>query len=391
MMKRFYFVLGLMLFAAGVMAQRLTPTDYIAKYKDIAISEMKRSGVPAAITLAQGILESESGNSDLVRRSNNHFGIKCKSNWTGDSVSHDDDELGECFRAYKSSEESFIDHSDFLKNSPRYASLFNLSPTDYKSWARGLKKAGYATNPRYADILIRNIEMYNLNQYDEELKEETIIVSAPIEPTPKPVTPAEIIKEMAKPEVATKPQEARTTINGSRALFVDKGTSLLAIATQNNIKLSRLLEYNELKKDGLLEKDAIIFLEKKQKEGNKEETFSEAGETLYDVAQKNGILLTSLCEYNALTPTSVLKPGTRLFLKPQATAAANIHAASYASYTNSAPSKSLNEKVKTHEVLPKEGLYSIAKKYGVSISEIKEWNNLRSDNLQTGQILIISK
>src|SRR5690606_35110935 len=115
---------------------------------------MKRSGVPAAITLAQGILESESGNSELVKKSNNHFGIKCKSTWTGDTVSHDDDANGECFRAYKNASDSYRDHSDFLRGNKRYADLFKLSQDDYAGWAKGLKKAGYATNPRYPDLLI---------------------------------------------------------------------------------------------------------------------------------------------------------------------------------------------------------------------------------------------
>lgn len=148
--------------------QRETPQQYIEKYKSLAISEMKRSGVPAAITLAQGILESESGNSDLVKKSNNHFGIKCKSDWTGPFVSHDDDRKGECFRVYEHAEESYRDHSDFLRNSSRYSFLFTLEPEDYKGWAAGLKKAGYATNPQYANILINNIEKYNLNLYTIE-------------------------------------------------------------------------------------------------------------------------------------------------------------------------------------------------------------------------------
>ena len=151
----------------SVQAQKISPEEYIETYKDIAIREMKRMGVPAAITLAQGILESESGNSSLVKRSNNHFGIKCKSNWTADTVSHDDDAVGECFRTYKTSEDSYRDHSNFLRAGKHYAFLFNLNSTDYKGWAHGLKKAGYATNPKYPNILIKNIEKYNLQQYSD--------------------------------------------------------------------------------------------------------------------------------------------------------------------------------------------------------------------------------
>ena len=136
-------------------AQRNSIEEYIEQFKDIAINEMKRSGIPASITLAQGILESENGNSELVKKSNNHFGIKCKSTWSGESVTHDDDATGECFRAYTNAGESYRDHSDFLKANKRYGSLFNLDPVDYEGWAKGLKKAGYATNPKYPDLLDR--------------------------------------------------------------------------------------------------------------------------------------------------------------------------------------------------------------------------------------------
>ena len=146
-------------------AQTTTVEQYIQQHKDFAIREMKRMGVPAAITLAQGILETENGNSELVKKSNNHFGIKCKSTWTATGVSHDDDAQGECFRCYKDAEGSYRDHSNFLRGSDRYAFLFKLDPKDYKGWAYGLKKAGYATNPRYPEILIKNIEDNNLQQY----------------------------------------------------------------------------------------------------------------------------------------------------------------------------------------------------------------------------------
>ena len=138
---------------------------YITRYKDLAIAEMKRTGVPAAITLAQGIHETEAGTSVLVKKSNNHFGIKCKDEWRGQSVSHDDDARGECFRKYSAAEDSYRDHSDFLRNRPNYASLFTLDPTDYQGWAYGLKKAGYATNPKYAQVLIKLIQDYNLEDY----------------------------------------------------------------------------------------------------------------------------------------------------------------------------------------------------------------------------------
>src|SRR5215211_4692526 len=163
-MKKLKLLTILLVFTSHfVFAQSVeTIQKYIAQFKDIAIAEEIRTGVPAAITLAQGIHETGAGTSDLVIASNNHFGIKCKTEWAGAAVYHDDDAKGECFRKYDDPLDSYKDHSDFLKNRPYYTSLFNLDPIDYKAWAYGLKKAGYATNPKYAYILIKLIEDYDL-------------------------------------------------------------------------------------------------------------------------------------------------------------------------------------------------------------------------------------
>jgi hypothetical protein len=144
----------------------LLATDYIYTYKDLAVSEMKRTGVPASITLAQGMIESDFGRSRLAREANNHFGIKCHNDWTGPTIRHNDDSRNECFRKYRKPEESFYDHSDFLKTGSRYRFLFDIDPSDYKAWARGLKQAGYATNPDYANMLIRKIEENSLWNLD---------------------------------------------------------------------------------------------------------------------------------------------------------------------------------------------------------------------------------
>lgn len=372
-----------------VNGQKLTQEEYIAKYKNLAVSEMYRSGIPASITLAQGLLETESGNSPLVLRSNNHFGIKCKSNWNGPSVSHDDDERDECFRAYGSAEESYRDHSDFLKNSPRYAFLFDFEPTNYKDWAYGLRQAGYATNPRYPEILIRFIEANDLQQFDSE---EYLVAFTTGE---DPVHGPEVIHQPAKQKEIKKSTNASPTylqfsnhvVNGSKALFVYEGTSLLAIATKQKIHLTKLLEMNDLKKDGLLEKAQFIFLEKKAVQGQDDFYTAEAGETLYDIAQKNGILLQSILSYNNLGETSSIQPGKRIYLKQPSTASLP---------TTSSDKEILNRdnalrEVLKHKVEPKEGLYSISKKYGVTVNEIKNWNNLAGDHLQIGQELIISK
>ena len=155
-------------------SQNMSRSEYIERFKGEAISQMEKYNIPASITLAQAILESGDGNSELAIKSNNHFGIKCHSNWKGEKVFHDDDEKGECFRAYKNIKQSFEDHSIFLLKE-RYAELFNLDIEDYKSWAKGLKKAGYATNPNYAKQLIKIIEDHNLSQFDKGTQAEKFL------------------------------------------------------------------------------------------------------------------------------------------------------------------------------------------------------------------------
>ncbi|HEY2727192.1 MAG TPA: glucosaminidase domain-containing protein, partial [Parafilimonas sp.] len=167
-MKKILFLFFAAVAVLNIQAQTNEAVEaYITQYKQLAIDEMIRTGVPASITLAQGILESNAGQCSLTQESNNHFGIKCKEDWNGEVVYHDDDRRGECFRRYNSAEDSYRDHSDFLKNRPNYAPLFNIDVTDYKDWAYGLKKAGYATNPVYATTIITTIEKYDLEQYTD--------------------------------------------------------------------------------------------------------------------------------------------------------------------------------------------------------------------------------
>ena len=178
--------------------------NYINTYRNAAITEMQRTGVPASIKLAQGIHETLAGTSDLVLKSNNHFGIKCKDTWRGESVSHDDDARGECFRKYKSPMDSYRDHSDFLRGSTRYASLFNLDPLNYSGWAYGLKKAGYATNPRYPQVIIKLIEDYHLQDYTLIAlgkKQPTEEVFAKVENDKKEIIPASAVVKTEEPAV----------------------------------------------------------------------------------------------------------------------------------------------------------------------------------------------
>ena len=361
-------------------AQRISVEEYIAQFKDIAIIEMKRTGVPASITLAQGLLETENGNSELVKKSNNHFGIKCKNTWTGETVTHDDDANGECFRAYTSADESYKDHSDFLKANKRYSSLFNLDPADYAGWARGLKKAGYATNPRYPDLLVKYIEEYSLQQYTllalNRLPETDIAKAG----DNKTVASAEVAVENPVPEndiaVTANDPDKVISINKTKCVSVKKGTSLLVIANKHKISLSKLMEFNDMEEEGLLSKDQLIYLEKKSKAGVKEYYIVQPGESLYDISQKNAIQLKYLLEYNNLKADSRLNAKAKLFLQP---------------VQHSNVKNTDGKKIKLHLVGPKEGLYAIARTYNVTVLQLKEWNKLDSGNLKIGQEIIVSK
>lgn len=300
---------------------------YIARYKDLAIAEMERTGIPAAITLAQGIHETEAGTSELVRKSNNHFGIKCKDNWTGKSVSHDDDARGECFRKYDAPEDSYKDHSDFLKTRSNYASLFKIDPTDYEAWAYGLRKAGYATNPKYAQILIKLIRDYDLEKYTliamGKMRNEDGLV--------KSNTGAEKNTEVLA-VAATKKIEQKTEarpavsvevdyplgefkINETRVIYVRSGTSYLDIAQRYEISLSRLFEFNDLKPQEVTAVDQLVFIQRKRKTGAHEFHLVQPGESLNSIAQKEAIRLESLLEYNNLRADMRPAPGETLSLR----------------------------------------------------------------------------
>ncbi len=362
-----------------VSAQRISIEEYVEQYKEVAMDEMKRSGVPAAITLAQGILESESGNSELVKRSNNHFGIKCKSTWTGETVSHDDDENGECFRAYNNAVESYRDHSNFLKANERYRSLFDLDPVDYEEWAKGLKKAGYATNPKYPALLIQYIQRYELQQYSlaalGQGPKMDVAKAAGNGILPGNSKPENVVSENTDAVIPGDPGKV-IRMNDIKCVFVTSGTSLLAVANKNNISLNKIMEFNELTGEGLLTKDQYIYLHKKSKAGTREFYIVQSGETVYDIAQLAGIQLKYLLEYNSIQSGVKLSPGTKLFLQP-----------GFKSVVNTLE----DPKTKIHLVAAKEGLYAIAKAYKVSIQELIEWNKLESDDLKIGQEIIISK
>jgi len=381
---------------------------YINTYKELAMQEMKRTGVPAAIKLAQGIHETQAGTSELVIKSNNHFGIKCKAEWSGDRVYHDDDARGECFRSYVKPDDSYRDHSDFLKSSPRYAFLFQLDPTDYKSWALGLKKAGYATNYRYPQILVKLIEDYNLEQYSlialgKLNPSDEVLAGGNLNPAvndtdPVSVSIGEAITEnkIIKPEKKPARREmdypvGEFVINNSRVLFVKAGTALLTVAEEYNISFARLLDFNDLNNGDIIVEDQLIFLQRKRKVGANEFHIVKEGETLYDICQSEGIRMESLLSYNLINENMHPAEGAKLNLQHPATACPLLVEEKKAVITPPVVLPEPNNDVTTHVVQTKETLYSISKKYGVSLEQLKEWNKLDSLDLKIGQQLVIRK
>ena len=282
-------------------AERQTREEYVEKYKAIAIAHMERYGIPASITMAQGILESDSGNSRLSTSSNNHFGIKCKKHWTGDRVYHDDDAKGECFRAYKNAYESYEDHSKFLASGQRYRSLFKLSVTDYKGWARGLKAAGYATNPRYADKLIDIIQLYKLDRYDRAKSYDKFFA------------------RHSRDHASNNNLHAIHTFNGNYYIKVRKGDTFRSLADELGISYRKLAKYNERDKRDDLVTGEIIYLQKKAKRAPKSYKgrlhYVRAGESMYSIAQLYNIRLKYLYKMNKLSPDYQLKVGDSLRLR----------------------------------------------------------------------------
>jgi len=272
---------------------------YIDQYKDLAIEQMLKYNIPASITLSQGLLESGAGRSWLTKSSNNHFGIKCHG-WTGRRVFHDDDERGECFRAYDNPRQSFEDHSRFLATQSRYARLFNYARTDYKSWARGLKQCGYATNPQYASKLIQIIELYNLNLYDKAKKFDQFMVKHSTEDGVAPDGYFHVIK----------------AYNKNYYVIARKGDSFQSLSKELCIGKRKLAKYNERSYKEELAAGDVIYLKKKRKKATKEYKnrphIVQIGESMYLISQKYGIRLSSLYKKNHLSPDYQIKVGDKL-------------------------------------------------------------------------------
>ena len=370
----FFIFMFCMSSAMHVTAQSEYTVAYIEQYKKIATHEMKRTGIPASIILAQGILESNSGQSPLAKKSNNHFGIKCKLDWKGETTFQDDDSKQECFRAYPTAKASYLDHSDFLKSRPNYAALFQLDPVDDSAWAYGLKKAGYATAPDYPKKLLKIIVDYELSQYNfpeleaedtnidsltENLKvvtstdSSTKITSTVNQPESLPTAEQPIVKlsnvkgiETSNPNnsapsamngIGSLPKDSavqvlftitkKKTINYPKdkfkinqvpVIWAKAGSSFLEIAQSHKLSLYKLFEFNDLTESDIVEKDALVFLAAKKRIGNKSVHISKQGETLYEISQNEAIQLSYLKSYNKNLTIPILKEGTIVLLfKPK--------------------------------------------------------------------------
>jgi LysM repeat protein len=311
--------------------------DYVTSYKDLAVTEMNRTGIPASITLAQGIIESDCGHSSLAREANNHFGIKCHDNWTGQTVTHNDNRKNECFRKYRRPEESFYDHSDFLKMGSRYTQLFNIDPMDYKGWARGLKRAGYATNPNYAEMLIKSIEENNLWYFDRGDETNGSTISAtPATPSTK-VTAITVTNGTEKDSLKGTGDNnidspgmlknnntvvfARTPRvmenNRIQYIIVKDGDTREKIEKEFQLLKWELPRYNELDDDFSLYPGQILYLQPKRKKAEPGKDFHKTaeGESMYLISQRYGIQLKSLVEMNRTTIGVEPQPGTKIWLR----------------------------------------------------------------------------
>ncbi|SMC56710.1 glucosaminidase domain-containing protein [Moheibacter sediminis] len=346
MIKKLALLTFLLLFSIKNFAQESKDIEYIRLYAKLAVEEMHLYKIPASITLSQGILETGGGQSRLAEKGLNHFGIKCKTEWTGKTMSHTDDAPNECFRVYNSVQESYRDHSKFLAERPYYKDLFKLDILDYKAWAHGLKKAGYATNPKYAGILISRIEKYNLDKFDKLLPHEVekkLIemfgpsstksltgmtdatetageVIAAVIPDPISKTVEETIEQTTKTiEVAKREDNPMMRIkkhaNGIQYIIAYDGESISKLANLYEISPKKLASFNELPENGKLTPGQFVFLDKKKTTGKEKFYKVQQGDNMYLISQKVGMKIGKLYSFNKIKAGQQPKAGTVLNLK----------------------------------------------------------------------------
>ena len=296
---------------------------YISQYAELAVKEMYRSGVPASITLAQGLLESGNGESILAVKGNNHFGIKCHKGWTGKSMRHDDDKKNECFRVYDSPEESFRDHSDFLRYRDRYSFLFDFRITDYKSWAHGLKKAGYATDPSYPQKLIRIIEEYDLHKYDrkssrkhsEESSDEVIQQELP--KSPSQIEQDVPLEENMREQFSFSLSRPVYTRNRVPFVYAEEGDTYEILASLYGLFPREILKFNDVKDPSDLKPGDVVYLRTKKNRSAKglDKHVMEEGETLAEISQRYAVKLSRIYKLNGFDQSYVPSEGEIIKLR----------------------------------------------------------------------------
>jgi LysM repeat protein len=358
-MIRIITVLQLMCISFIASAQRDADIrTYIAQYSNIAIEEMKQNGIPASITIAQGIHESAAGKSKLAINSNNHFGIKCHKDWQGKGYHHDDDKPQECFRVYEKPEESFKDHSEFLLGRSWYKPLFMLSIADYRGWANGLKKAGYATNPKYAEVLIDLIEKYELHKLDVAEKNETKEKSEAKESTPTDNVPC----------------GNSVKVNGINAIVFEKKNTIEEICKCAGISTFQLYLFNDADVRYSFKPNEIIFLSPKKNTASQNQYTTESEISYRDISQKFGVHLLTLLKYNNKSFDRVVPQGTVINLNDSASIAID-----------------QSKQNAIYSVKKGDTIYSIAKMFDMKPEDLKRINNLEEVNLSIGQTLYIAQ
>ncbi|WP_292010449.1 glucosaminidase domain-containing protein [Chryseobacterium sp.] len=343
-MKRLFLLTSLLVLSKFSAQTWATDDQYIQRFAQYAVEEMEKYKIPASITLAQGLLETGGGQSRLAQQGNNHFGIKCKEDWTGKTMKHTDDAPNECFRVYDDPRQSYEDHSIFLATRKYYTNLFNLDMKDYKAWAHGLKKAGYATNPRYASILIGKIERYRLYEFDNTNTQEVLYAvlkmypdlkddrsfMAKLEPSKsakkEPVTVTVPYKQTSYAQQQKRVEKIKTkaeSLNsmlvknhpneGLKYVVIPEDTNVRFIANKFGVSESKLMKWNELGNTSLKKND-IVFLESKNSTGNTATYKAEAGEDMHDIAQKFGIKLNKLYAKNRMDEGQKPSAGQLIYL-----------------------------------------------------------------------------
>ncbi len=317
---RIFIIMVLIGISGLLFTQELNPDnlEYIEKYKDLAIQEMYKYKIPASITLAQGILESGSGKSALARTANNHFGIKCHKDWTGPTFHQDDDAVNECFRKYNDPVKSFEDHSIFLATRSRYSALFKLKITDYKGWAYGLKKAGYATDPNYPKRLIKIIKDYHLHQYDKLSNKAKY-------KKPRHSTTRRSVRRRKRHTTGGADFDDISLDNatmhkirynhGIKFVTAMQGDTYESIAREFNVYTYQLAKYNDAAKDKKLFPGERVYLQHKKNKGSKKYHIANGNESLYDISQEYGVKLKKLVKYNGVKAKTILPKGRKVYLR----------------------------------------------------------------------------